>query len=96
MFRTCAVKLPAIELTLSVKSFQVPATPLTSAWPPSFPSVPTSRATRVTSEAKPFNWSTIVLMVFLSSKISPFTSTVIFLERSPLATAVVTSAMFLT
>jgi hypothetical protein len=33
----------------SVKSFQVPATPFTSAWPPSLPSVPTSRATRVTS-----------------------------------------------
>jgi hypothetical protein len=30
----------------------VPATPSTCAWPPSFPSEPTSRATRVTSEAK--------------------------------------------
>jgi hypothetical protein len=30
----------------------VPATPFTSAWPPSLPSVPTSRATRVTSAAK--------------------------------------------
>ncbi len=38
----------------------------------------------------------MVLMVFLSSRISPFTSTVIFLERSPLATAVVTSAMLRT
>src|ERR1700733_13623728 len=27
MFRTCAVRLPAIELTLSVKSFHVPAPP---------------------------------------------------------------------
>ena len=35
-------------------------------------------------------------MVFLSSRISPFTSTVIFLDRSPLATAVVTSAMLRT
>ena len=35
-------------------------------------------------------------MVFLSSRISPFTSTVIFLERSPEATAVVTSAMLRT
>ncbi len=34
------------------RSFHVPATPGTMAWPPSFPSVPTSRATRVTSEAK--------------------------------------------
>ena len=51
MLRTWLVRLPAIEFTLSVKSFQVPATPFTSAWPPSLPSVPTSRATRVTSEA---------------------------------------------
>ena len=70
--------------------------PLTSAWPPSFPSVPTSRATRVTSEAKALSWSTMVLMVSLSCRISPRTSTVIFLERSPLATAVVTSAMLRT
>ncbi len=96
MLRTWPVRLPAIELTLSVRSFQVPATPLTSAWPPSLPSVPTSRATRVTSEANELNWSTIVLIVFLSSRISPLTSTAIFLERSPLATAVVTWAMFRT
>ena len=74
----------------------MPPTPFTCAWPPSFPSVPTSRATRVTSEAKELSWSTIVLMVFLSSRISPCTSTVIFLDRSPLATAVVTSAMLRT
>ena len=35
-------------------------------------------------------------MVFLSSRISPLTSTVIFFDRSPLATAVVTSAMLRT
>ena len=58
--------------------------------------MPTSRATRVTSEAKELSWSTIVLIVFLSSRISPFTSTVIFLLSSPRATAVVTSAMFRT
>ena len=52
MLRTCPVRLEAIEFTLSVRSFQVPATPGTCAWPPSRPSVPTSRATRVTSEAK--------------------------------------------
>ena len=96
MLRTWAVRLPAIRLTLSVRSFQVPATPFTSAWPPSLPSVPTSRATRVTSEANEPSWSTIVLMVFFSSRISPLTSTVIFFERSPLATAVVTSAMLRT
>ncbi len=52
MFRTWLVKLEAMKFTLSVRSFQVPDTPLTSAWPPSFPSVPTSLATRVTSAAK--------------------------------------------
>ena len=85
-----------MKFTLSVRSFHVPATPFTSAWPPSFPSVPTSRATRVTSEAKELSWSTIVLMVCFSSRISPRTSTVIFFDKSPLATAVVTSAMLRT
>ena len=96
MLRTWDVRLPAIELTESVKSFQVPETPSTRAWPPSEPSVPTSRATRVTSEAKERNWSTIVLMVFFSVRNSPLTSTSIFLLKSPLATAVVTSAMLRT
>ena len=85
-----------MELTLSVRSFHVPATPGTWAWPPSLPSVPTSRATRVTSAAKALSWSTIVLMVFFNSRISPLTSTVILRERSPRATAVVTSAMLRT
>ena len=58
--------------------------------------MPTSRATRLTSEAKAFSWSTIVLMVFFSSRISPFTSTVILRDRSPRATAVATSAMLRT
>ena len=96
MPRTCSVRLAAMTLTLSVRSFQVPATSGTCAWPPSLPSVPTSRATRVTSAAKALSWSTMVLMVFLSSRISPFTSTVILRERSPRATAVVTSAMLRT
>ena len=48
MSRTWPVRLRAM-LTESVRSFQVPATPGTSAWPPSRPSMPTSRATRVTS-----------------------------------------------
>ena len=51
MLRTWPVRLVAMALTESVRSFQVPATPGTIAWPPSLPSVPTSRATRVTSEA---------------------------------------------
>ena len=55
MLRTWPVRLEAIEFTESVRSFQVPATPPTCAWPPSLPSVPTSRATRVTSEEKPLS-----------------------------------------
>src|SRR5207237_170597 len=85
MLRTWLVRLAAIELTLSVRSLHTPPTPFTCAWPPSLPSVPTSRATRVTSAAKAFSWSTIVLTVSLSSRISPFTSTVILRERSPRA-----------
>ncbi len=96
MLRTWPVRLLAIRLTFCVRSFQVPDTPCTSAWPPSLPSVPTSRATRVTSAANERSWSTIVLMVFFSSSSSPFTSTVIFFDRSPRATAVVTSAMLRT
>ncbi len=71
IFRTWLVRLPAIRLTESVRSFQVPATPGTCACPPSLPSEPTSLATRVTSEAKALSWSTIVLIVFFSSRISP-------------------------
>ena len=85
-----------MTFTLSVRSFHVPATPGTSAWPPSSPSVPTSRATRVTSDANEFSWSTTVLIVFLRWRISPLTSTVILRERSPRAIAVVTSAMLRT
>src|SRR5947207_438917 len=47
--RTCSVRLAAMTFTVSVRSFQVPATPGTVAWPPSLPSVPPSRATRVPS-----------------------------------------------
>ena len=96
MLRTWVVRLAASRLTLSVRSFQVPATPGTTAWPPSRPSVPTSRATRVTSAAKERSCSTMVLSVSLSSRISPRTSTVIFFDRSPLAMAVATSAMLRT
>ncbi|CAM5596159.1 hypothetical protein KAURM247S_05186 [Kitasatospora aureofaciens] len=69
--RTCRVRLPASSLTFSVSRFQVPETPSTLAWPPSRPSVPTSRATRVTSSANAESWSTMVLMVVFSSRISP-------------------------
>ena len=88
--RTWAVRLPAMKFTDLVRSRHVPPTPGTSAWPPSRPSLPTSRATRVTSSANEESWSTIVLMVFFSSSSSPFTCTVIFWVRSPVATAVAT------
>ena len=52
MPRTWSVRLLAIVFTESVRSFHVPPTPSTVARPPSLPSVPTSRATRVTSPAK--------------------------------------------
>jgi hypothetical protein len=96
MFRTCPVRFDAIQFTLSVRSFHVPATSGTSACPPSFPSVPTSRATRLTSDANAFSWSTIVLIVFFNCRISPLTSTVILRDRSPFAMAVATSAMLRT
>ncbi|MNZ93891.1 hypothetical protein D3C78_1129830 [compost metagenome] len=96
MPRTWLVRLAAMKFTFSVRSLQVPDTPCTCACPPSLPSVPTSRATRVTSAAKLLSWSTMVLMVFFSSMISPLASTVILRPRLPLATAVVTSAMLRT
>ena len=96
MLRTWPVRLSAMELTESVRSFQVPATPGTSAWPPRMPSVPTSRATRVTSAAKERSWSTMRLMVSARVATSPLASTEIFCERSPSATAVVTWAMLRT
>ncbi len=96
MPRTWVVRLRAMWLTLSVRFFHTPATPWTSACPPRSPSVPTSRATRVTSDANELSWSTIVLTVSLSSSSSPFTLTVILRDRSPRATAVVTSAMLRT
>ena len=96
IWRTWSVRLEAMKFTFSVRSRQVPLTPLTSAWPPSWPSVPTSRATRVTSSANDESWSTIVLIVLFSSRISPRASTVIFWLRSPLATAVVTAAIWRT
>ena len=52
ILRTWPVKFRAMKLTESVKSFHVPETPSTRAWPPRIPSEPTSRATRVTSDAK--------------------------------------------
>ena len=95
MLRTCDVRFDAIEFTLSVRSFHVPATPFTLAWPPSFPSVPTSRATRVTSEANEPSCSTMPFTsraVRRNSPLSgrPSTSSAIVCDRSPLATAPIT------
>ena len=92
MFRTCAVRLPAIWFTDSVSSFQTPDTPFTCACPPSLPSVPTSRATRVTSEVNTDSWSIILLTSFADRRNSPSsgrpsTSSAIDWPRSPLATA---------
>ncbi len=96
IWRTWEVRLFAMKLTLSVRSFQTPDTPRTCAWPPSWPSEPTSRATRLTSEATDESWSTMVLIVDFSSRISPWASTSIFFDRSPPATALVTWAMLRT
>ena len=71
MLRTWPVRLVAIALTLSVRSFQVPATPFTLACPPSLPSVPTSRATRVTSDANEASCSTIVFTTLPMRRNSP-------------------------
>src|SRR3712207_8832273 len=43
-----------------------------------------------------FPYTTLFRSVFFNSRISPLTLTVIFFDRSPLATAVVTSAIFRT
>ena len=72
MLRTWAVRFDAIELTLSVRSFHTPVTPPTWAWPPSLPSVPTSRATRVTSEVNTLSCLIIVLTISAERRNSPF------------------------
>jgi hypothetical protein len=76
------------EMTYVI-SCQIPWTLPTSAWTPSLPSVPTSRATFLTSEAKNPSWSIMSLIVFTRSRISPETETpVTFWVKSPRATAV--------
>ena len=92
MLRTWPVRLLAMELTLSVRSFQTPVTSLTWAWPPSLPSVPTSRATRVTSEVNTLSCLIIRLTMFAERRNSPCsgrpsTSRRTVSRRSPCATA---------
>ncbi|OLE63552.1 MAG: hypothetical protein AUG04_04760 [Deltaproteobacteria bacterium 13_1_20CM_2_69_21] len=97
ILRTCVVRFDASVLTLSVRSRQMPLASGTAAWPPSFPSVPTSFATRVTSAPKELSWSTIAFTVVPMRRNSPFTgcpsiSSAIFWVRSPSATATSTRA----
>ncbi len=97
MLRTWLVRLAAIRFTLSVRSFHVPATSGTCAWPPSLPSVPTSRATRDTSEEKAPSWSTMVFTTRPMRRNSPRSgrpsiSSSMVCERLPLATASMTRA----
>ena len=91
MLRTWAVRLLAIRLTLSVRSFQTPVTSRTCAWPPSLPSVPTSRATRVTSEVNTLSCLIMVLTMVAERRNSPLsgrpsTSRRMVTSRSPWAT----------
>ncbi len=97
IFRTCAVRLPAIWFTESVKIFPCTchtrhvclSTQVFLLYLPLSPHVlPPMR----NHEAGPPS----VLMVFLTRGSHAYTSTPIFLERSPFATAVVTSAILRT
>ncbi len=95
MLRTCAVRFDAIELTESVRSFHTPVTSDTCAWPPSLPSVPTSRATRVTSEVNTPSCLIMVLTIEADCRNSPSrgrpsTSRRTVCSRSPCATAEIT------
>ena len=81
MLRTWAVRFDAIELTLSVRSFHTPVTSGTCAWPPSLPSVPTSRATRVTSEVNTPSCLIIVLTMVADRRNSPCKRAAIDVER---------------
>ena len=93
MLRTWAVRLLAIRFTLSVRSFHTPDTSGTCAWPPSLPSVPTSRATRVTSDVNTDSCLIIVLTIVAERRNSPSsgrpsTSSRTVCSRLPCATAV--------
>jgi len=73
MLRTWLVRLCAIQLTLSVRSFHVPATPGTMAWPPSLPLGSHFARDRVTSDAKPLSWSAMRLTTFALRRNAPLT-----------------------
>ena len=81
---------------MSVRSFQVPATPGTAACTPKL-----ALGADLAGHAGHFRGEAAKLLDhrvdgFFSCSISPRTSTVILRERSPLATAMVTSAMLRT
>ncbi len=70
----------------------MPAAPGTTAWPPSLPSVPTSRATRVTSEVNALICSIIAFTMVAERRNSPFsgrpsTSSAMACDRSPFTDA---------
>ena len=78
MLRTCAVRLPAIELTLSgrVASTCTRQRPLPLLVHRAFlPSTDLASDAGHLTRKRRLSWSTIVLMVFFSSRISPRTST---------------------
>jgi len=95
MLRTCAVRFDAIEFTLSVKSFHVPAHP---------GPVPASQApfsSHFARDARHLAGEGVQLIHhgvhgLLEFENSPDTSTVILCDKSPRATAVVTCAMLRT
>jgi hypothetical protein len=93
--RTWSVRLAAIELTEPVRSRQIPKTPFTSACTPRWPSVPTSRVTRVSSAEDDLSWSTIEFTTVPMRARSPLAGrpsmvSSIFSVRSPSGTAEIT------
>jgi hypothetical protein len=87
MPRTCSVRFDAMKLTLSVRSFQCRRRrDLRLAAELALGADLARHARDLAGER--VELITIVLMVFFSSRISPFTSTVILRLRSPRATAV--------
>ncbi len=98
MLRICAVRFDAIWFTESVSSFQTPDTPFTFAWPPSLPSVPTSRATRVTSDENSVICSSMRLTSVAERRNSPCSgrpsaSSGTERVRSPFATPAIASVI---
>ena len=99
MLRTCAVRFDAIWFTESVRSRHTPDTSLTFACPPRRPAVPTSSATRVTSELNSPICAIMRFMMFAARRNSPCSGRPSACNdtvrvRSPFATADIESAMF--